>query len=92
VVLAQSRSAGLREIEDLHGNVHLWPYDEATHMASSMLGIQYDPSTDYVATADWQDPSTSTLSKTGSTVSAAEKSQIASQAGSGMPIRAIKAD
>jgi hypothetical protein len=48
-LLAQAGSAGLRGIEDHDGNVFLWPFNEATHMmASRMLGIPYDPASDYV--------------------------------------------
>ena len=39
----------LRGIEDNSQNVYLWPYADATHMiAAGMLGIPYDPATDYV--------------------------------------------
>ncbi len=48
-LLAQAGSPGLRGIEDYSGNVFLWPYNDATHfMAASMLGIPYDPASDYV--------------------------------------------
>jgi len=39
----------LRGIEGNDGAVHLWPYAEATHMiAAGILGIPYDPATDFV--------------------------------------------
>jgi hypothetical protein len=48
-LLVQCRSDGLRGIEDEDGNVHVWPYDQATHMiAATILRIPYDPSTDFV--------------------------------------------
>ena len=48
-LLATSETHELRGIEDFAGNVYLWPYEEATHMiAAGILGIPYDPTTDYV--------------------------------------------
>jgi hypothetical protein len=48
-LLAKSGSAGLRGIEDYHGNVYLWPYNEGTHtMMAGLLCIPYDSATDYV--------------------------------------------
>lgn len=48
-LLAQADPAGLRGIEDYSGNVHVWRYNGGTHMmVASMLGIPYNPATDYV--------------------------------------------
>jgi hypothetical protein len=44
-LLAVSETHELRGIEDYNGTVHLWCYDM---MAAGMLGIRYDPATDYV--------------------------------------------
>ena len=48
-LLAKAGAAGLRGIEDYSGNVLLWSYNDGTHMmVAGMLGIPYDPATDYV--------------------------------------------
>jgi hypothetical protein len=48
-LLMRAGASGLRGLEDYSGNVFLWPYNEGTHMlAASMLGIFYDPASDYV--------------------------------------------
>jgi hypothetical protein len=48
-LLAQAGSAGLRGIEGYSSGVHVWRYEDATHMmVASMVGIPYDPAADFV--------------------------------------------